>query len=68
MFDAERVQALSSLSATMGTRLLATLRSSQRFEGHLERHAVSARELGLGEDHDGILELPEDAPVGGDFH
>jgi phenylalanyl-tRNA synthetase beta chain len=24
----------------------------------------SARELGLGEDHDGIIELPEDAPVG----
>jgi phenylalanyl-tRNA synthetase beta chain len=24
----------------------------------------SARELGLGEDHDGIMELPEDAPVG----
>ena len=25
---------------------------------------VSFRELGLGEDHDGIIELPEDAPVG----
>jgi phenylalanyl-tRNA synthetase beta chain len=25
---------------------------------------VSARELGLGEDHDGIIELPADAPVG----
>ncbi|HEY1857687.1 phenylalanine--tRNA ligase subunit beta [Acidocella sp.] len=25
---------------------------------------VSTRELGLGEDHDGIIELPEDAPVG----
>jgi phenylalanyl-tRNA synthetase beta chain len=24
----------------------------------------SARELGLGEDHEGIIELPEDAPVG----
>ena len=24
----------------------------------------SARELGLGEDHDGIIELPDDAPVG----
>jgi phenylalanyl-tRNA synthetase beta chain len=27
----------------------------------------SARELGLGEDHDGIIELPEDAPVGAAF-
>jgi phenylalanyl-tRNA synthetase beta chain len=27
----------------------------------------SARELGLGEDHDGIMELPEDAPVGASF-
>lgn len=27
----------------------------------------SARELGLGEDHDGIIELPEDAPVGARF-
>jgi phenylalanyl-tRNA synthetase beta chain len=27
----------------------------------------SARELGLGEDHDGIIELPEDAPVGAGF-
>lgn len=25
---------------------------------------VSERELGLGEDHDGIIDLPEDAPVG----
>ena len=25
----------------------------------------SARELGLGEDHDGIIELPADSPVGG---
>ena len=25
---------------------------------------VSLRELGLGEDHDGIIELPDDAPVG----
>lgn len=25
---------------------------------------LSAREMGLGEDHDGIIELPEDAPVG----
>lgn len=25
---------------------------------------VSARELGLGDDHDGIIELPADAPVG----
>ena len=25
---------------------------------------LSRREMGLGEDHDGILELPEDAPVG----
>jgi phenylalanyl-tRNA synthetase beta chain len=25
---------------------------------------VSARELGLGEDHDGIIELPAEAPVG----
>ena len=25
---------------------------------------MSAEELGLGEDHDGIIELPEDAPVG----
>ena len=25
---------------------------------------VSFRELGLGEDHDGIIELPADAPVG----
>ncbi|MCC7282859.1 MAG: phenylalanine--tRNA ligase subunit beta [Acetobacteraceae bacterium] len=25
---------------------------------------LSAREMGLGEDHDGIVELPEDAPVG----
>jgi phenylalanyl-tRNA synthetase beta chain len=27
----------------------------------------SAQELGLGDDHDGIIELPEDAPVGGSF-
>ncbi|MCP4924116.1 MAG: phenylalanine--tRNA ligase subunit beta [bacterium] len=27
----------------------------------------SAQELGLGEDHDGIIELPDDAPVGGSF-
>ena len=27
----------------------------------------SARELGLGQDHDGIIELPEDAPVGASF-
>jgi phenylalanyl-tRNA synthetase beta chain len=27
----------------------------------------SARELGLSEDHSGLLALPEDAPVGGDF-
>ncbi len=27
----------------------------------------SARELGLSEEHDGILELPEDAPVGAPF-
>ncbi|WP_374310245.1 phenylalanine--tRNA ligase subunit beta [Dongia sp.] len=27
----------------------------------------SARELGLGQDHDGIIELPEDAPVGQSF-
>ena len=27
----------------------------------------SARELGLGQDHDGIIELPEDAPVGESF-
>ncbi|MDE1901355.1 MAG: phenylalanine--tRNA ligase subunit beta [Alphaproteobacteria bacterium] len=27
----------------------------------------SARELGLGDDHDGIIELPADAPVGASF-
>ncbi len=27
----------------------------------------SVRELELGEDHDGIIELPDDAPVGADF-
>ncbi|MBI2255791.1 MAG: phenylalanine--tRNA ligase subunit beta [Proteobacteria bacterium] len=27
----------------------------------------SARELGLGQDHDGIIELPDDAPVGASF-
>jgi phenylalanyl-tRNA synthetase beta chain len=27
----------------------------------------SARELGLGQDHDGIIELPEDAPIGMSF-
>ena len=27
----------------------------------------SARELQLGEDHDGIIELPDDAPVGASF-
>ena len=27
----------------------------------------SYRELELGEDHDGIIELPEDAPVGTSF-
>jgi phenylalanyl-tRNA synthetase beta chain len=28
---------------------------------------TSYRELGLGEDHDGIIELPEDAPIGESF-
>ncbi|MGE4482659.1 phenylalanine--tRNA ligase subunit beta [Acidocella sp.] len=28
---------------------------------------TSARELGLGEDHDGIIELPEDAPIGASY-
>src|SRR6185503_17299936 len=28
---------------------------------------LSARELGLGEDHTGIIDLPEDAPVGRPF-
>lgn len=28
---------------------------------------TSARELGLGEDHDGIIELPQDAPVGANY-
>jgi phenylalanyl-tRNA synthetase beta chain len=28
---------------------------------------VSMREMGLGEDHEGIIELPEDAPVGTPF-
>jgi phenylalanyl-tRNA synthetase beta chain len=28
---------------------------------------VSTRELGLGEDHDGIIELPADAPVGANY-
>src|SRR6476661_11163634 len=27
----------------------------------------SKREMGLGEDHDGIIELPQDAPVGAPF-
>lgn len=27
----------------------------------------SSRELGLGQEHDGIIELPDDAPVGKDF-
>lgn len=27
----------------------------------------SARELGLGEDHDGIIDLPQDAPIGTSF-
>ena len=29
--------------------------------------ACSARELGLSEDHSGLMELPADAPVGEDF-
>ncbi|MDE1907259.1 MAG: phenylalanine--tRNA ligase subunit beta, partial [Rhodospirillales bacterium] len=28
---------------------------------------TSARELGLGEDHEGIIELPEDAPIGANY-
>ncbi len=28
---------------------------------------LSRREMGLGEDHDGILELPEDAPIGASY-
>lgn len=28
---------------------------------------TSARELGLGEDHEGIIELPEDAPIGTNY-
>ena len=31
------------------------------------RHAVSACELLLSEDHDGIIELPADAPVGAPY-
>ncbi len=28
---------------------------------------TSARELGLGDDHDGIIELPDDAPIGDNY-
>ena len=55
--------------ATVGTRLPGNIKiKKSKIRGVTSNGMLcSARELGLGEDHDGILELPEDAPVGGDF-
>ena len=41
--------------------------TSRRTYGHISDGMIcSARELGLGEDHEGILVLPPDSPVGAD--
>ena len=39
-------------------------RSAKSAASHSAGMLLSLREMGLGEDHDGILELPADAPVG----
>uniref|UniRef100_UPI00118614E6 phenylalanine--tRNA ligase subunit beta n=1 Tax=Elioraea rosea TaxID=2492390 RepID=UPI00118614E6 len=41
-----------------------TLKAGQIRGEASEAMLLSAREMGLGEDHDGIVDLPEDAPLG----
>jgi phenylalanyl-tRNA synthetase beta chain len=55
--------------ATVGTRLPGGVKiRKSKIRGVVSNGMLcSSRELGMGDEHDGILELPEAAPVGGDF-
>ena len=44
-----------------------TLKAGQIRGEVSEAMLLSAREMGLGDDHEGIVELPEEAPVGGSY-
>ncbi|NKC14508.1 MAG: phenylalanine--tRNA ligase subunit beta [Gammaproteobacteria bacterium] len=54
--------------APVGTRLPGGVKIKRSKIRGVQSHGMlcSAWELGLGDEHDGILELPEDAPVGTD--